>query len=225
MRLIVLTAWFVLAASAATPLEQARDKQDIPALGKLLDASATFAEKSPNDPKAQYQAALAASYLAEVHVELHERKPARDAAERGIPFAEKAVALKPDAAEYFRILGTLYGQAVADLMSGLRYGARAKDAIAKAVQLAPKSAAMYVARGVGNLYLPAQLGGGPEVAIPDFRKAISIDPKFAEAWIYLGVAFRTDKNEDEARKAFNKALELDPDRFWVKQLLAKLPGK
>ncbi len=219
------SATFFLLAAAPTPLDQARDHQDLSALAKLLDSSAATADKQPNNAQVQYQAALAASYLAEVHVELHERKPARDAAERGIPFAEKAVSLKPDSGEYYRILGTLYGQAVSDLMSGLRYGARAKDAIAKAVQMAPKSATVYVARGIGNLYLPAQLGGGPAAAIPDFRKAIQIDPKFAEAWIYLGVALRTDKNDEEARKAFTKALELNPDRFWVKQLLAKLPAK
>src|SRR5580704_6679376 len=94
---IIVLAFFF--AAAPNPLEQARDKQDIPALGKLLDASAASADKSSNDAKAQYQAALAASYLAEVHVELHERKPARDAAERGIPYAEKAVALNPNSGE------------------------------------------------------------------------------------------------------------------------------
>jgi tetratricopeptide (TPR) repeat protein len=221
MTLFLVPAALFFFAAAPAPLDQARDHQDVGALNKLLDTSLASAQKTPTDPKAQYQAALAASYLAEVHVQLHERKPARDAAERGIPFAEKAVALKPDSGEYYRILGTLYGQAIADMMSGLRYGAKAKDAIAQAVQRAPKSSLVYVARGIGNLYLPVQLGGGASSAIPDFRRAIDMDAKNTDAWIYLGVALRTEKNEDEARKAFNKALELDPDRFWVKQLLAK----
>ena len=83
-------------------------------------------------------------------------------------FAEKAVALKPENAEYYRVLGTLYGQAVTDIMSGLSYGPKAKDAINKAVEKAPKSSMMYVARGVGNYYVPAQLGGGAEVVDPGF---------------------------------------------------------
>ena len=66
------------------------------------------------------------------------------------------------------MLGTLYGQAVTDLMSGLSYGPKAKEAIDKAVEKAPKVDGMYVARGVGNYYLPAQW-----VAAPRGRSPIS----------------------------------------------------
>jgi len=222
MRLLLISAALLFAANPS-PLEQARDRQDPAALAKLLDAAAASAGKAPNDAQAQYQAALAASYLAAVHIELHDRKSARAAAERGIVFGEKAISLKPDSGEYFRVLGGLYGQAVTDIMSGLRYGPKAKDAIAKAVEKSPRSSNVYVARGVGNLYLPSQLGGGADAAIPDFRKAIEIDPANAEAWVYLGVALRTGKKEDDARRAFNRALELNPNRFWVRELLVKRP--
>jgi superkiller protein 3 len=211
-------------ASNPSPLDQARDRQDPAALGRLLEAAAASAEKAPSDAQAQYQAALAASYLAAVQVELHASKPVRTAAaERGIVFGERAVSLQPGIGEYYRVLGTLYGQAVTDIVSGLRYGPKAKEAIARAVEKSPHSSNVYVARGVGNLYLPSQIGGGAEAAIPDFRKAIEIDPQNAEAWVYLGVALRMGKKEDDARKAFNKALELNPNRFWVRQLLVKRP--
>ena len=42
---------------------------------------------------------------------------------------ERAVALKPGNAEYYRVLGTLYGQGITDIMSGLSYGPKAKEAI------------------------------------------------------------------------------------------------
>ena len=224
MKLLLISAAFFFAASPAT-LDSARDRQDAAALGKLLDEAAASAGKAPNDAPAQYQAALAASYLSAVHRELQDRKSARAAAERGIVFGERAVALKPDVGEYYRVLGALYGQAVTDLISGLRYGPKAKEAINTAVGKSPHSSNVYVARGVGNLYLPSQLGGGAETAIPDFRKAIEIDPKNAEAWVYLGLALRNEKKEDDARQAFNKALELNPNRFWVRQLLVKSPVK
>lgn len=223
--LALILAGFLAAATAPTPMETARDLQDRPTLERLLAESSAAAAKAPNDAEVQYRAALAASYLAGVDVEMHEKKPAHDVAERGIPFAEKAVALKPDNGEYLRVLGTLYGQAVSDLMSGLRYGAKAKDLLSRAVEKSPKSSMVYVSRGVGNLYLPAQLGGGPAVAIPDFQKAIELDGKNAEAFAYLGLSLRDEHKDAEARQAFGKALELNPKRVWVKQQLDKTPAK
>jgi len=220
---LVLAAF--LAAPSPSPLETARNVQDRAALEKLAGEAGAAAAKSSNDPEAQYRAALVYSYLAEVQIEMHDRKAGRASAEQGIKAAERAFSLKPDNAEYYRVLGTLYGQGITDVMSGLSYGPKAKSAINKAVEKAPKSAAMYVARGVGNYYLPAQLGVGAQAAIPDFQKAIELDPKNAEAYLWLGLSLRKEKREDEARKAFAKSLELNPQRVWTKQQLDKTPAK
>ena len=214
-----------LAAAAPSPLEVARDKQDRAALTEMAGQAAAAAAKSPNDAEAQYRSALANCYLAEVAIELRDRKAGRQIAEQGIRFAEKTVAMKPGNAEYYRVLGTLYGQAITDIMSGLSYGPKAKDAINKAVEKAPKSSMMYVARGVGNYYVPAQLGGGAKLSIPDFQKAIELDPGNAEAWLWLGLSLRKENRDPEARQAFAKSLELNPNRFWAKQQLEKTPAK
>jgi tetratricopeptide (TPR) repeat protein len=214
-----------MAAAAPSPLEVARDKQDRAALTELSTQASAAAAKTPNDAEAQYRAALANSYLAEVAIELRDRKAGRQIAEQGMKFAEKAVALKPANAEYYRLLGTLYGQAVTDIMSGLTYGPKAKDAINKAVEKAPKSSMMYVARGVGNYYVPAQLGGGAKLSIPDFQKAIELDPANAEAYLWLGLSLRKENRDAEARQAFTKSLELNPNRLWTKQQLEKTPAK
>lgn len=214
----------LLAAAAPSSLEQARDRQDRAALQQSAAQLSDAAAKSPNDASAQRQAALACSYLAEVMIEQRDRKPARPVAEQGIKAAEKAVALLPSADNY-RLLGTLYGQAITDILSGLSYGPKAKDALAKAIEKAPKSSPVWVAHGVGNYYLPSQLGGGTALAIADFRKAIDLDPRNSEAWLWLGVALRKDKQDAEARKALAKALELNPNRVWVKQQLEKTPAK
>jgi tetratricopeptide (TPR) repeat protein len=214
-----------LSAAAPSPLEVARDKQDRSALTELAAQAGGAAAKAPNDPEVQYRAALANCYLAEVAIELRDRKAGRQIAEQGIRFAEKSVALKPGNAEYYRLLGTLYGQAVTDIMSGLTYGPKAKDAINKAVEKAPKSSLMYVARGVGNYYVPAQLGGGAKLSIPDFQKAIELDPGNAEAWLWLGLSLRKENRDAEARQAFAKSLELNPNRVWARQQLEKTPAK
>jgi tetratricopeptide (TPR) repeat protein len=223
----MLVLWMAgfLAFAPPTPLETARDLQDRPALEKLVNDLSAASAKAPNDADAQYRLALACSYQAEVAIELHDKKGGQQAAERGIKAGEKAVSLNGNSAEYLRVLGTLYGQAIVDIPSGLNYGAKAKDAINRAVEKAPKSSAVYVARGVGNFYLPSMLGGGPKPAIDDFKKAIDLDGNNAEAYLWLGVSLHKDNRDAEARKAFEKSLALNPKRVWAKQQLDKTPAK
>jgi tetratricopeptide (TPR) repeat protein len=223
MTLALVMAGF-LAASAPSVLESARDQQDRATLQKTIAELSAAAAKSPADPEAHYKVALACSYLAEVNIELRDRKQGRQAAEQGIKAGEKALSLRQDA-ENYRILATLYGQAITDVLTGLSYGPKAKEAIGKAVQAAPKSPAVWVARGVGNYYLPSQFGGGAQNAIADFRKALELDPKNAEAYLWLGVSLRKENKDAEARQALQKSLELNPNRLWVKQQLETTPAK
>lgn len=222
---ILISAFLAAAAAAPTPLEIARDQQNRAAIEKIIVQSTAAAAKSANDAEAQYRAALAYSYLAEVAIEQHDRKSGSQAAEQGIRYAEKAIALKPTQAEHYRVLATLYGQAITNVFSGLSYGPKAKQAINTAVEKASKSSAVYVARGVGNYYLPAQVGGGTALAIADFRKAIELDPNNSEAWLWLGLGLRKENQNAEARKAFTRSLQLNPNRVWTKQQLEKTPAK
>ena len=139
--------------------------------------------------------------------------------------ATKAVGLKPDSAEYQRILGTLCGQMISsNSLAGLKYGKCALDSVDKAIELDPKSSMAYLSHGVGNYYLPQALGGGIELAIKDFRKAIELNPKNADAWLWLGVALRRSNQPGEAQKAFAQSLTLNPNRVWTRQQLDKTPG-
>lgn len=224
-----MTLLFLLLAGIADPaadLESARDRQDRPALTKAAAALAAAAGKEPDNASGHYRTALAQSYLAEVAIEQRDRGQAKAAAEEGIRAVERAIALKPDQAEYHRLLGTLCGQVIpANVLAGLKYGRCAQDAIAKAVQLDPKAAVNYVSRGVGNYYLPAAFGGGVEPAIRDFEKAIQLNPRLAEAHLWLGIALRKAGRNADARKALAKAVELNPRRVWAKEQLDKTPAQ
>lgn len=219
--LISATAW---CAATASDLRQARDRQDRPALEKMIAELSAAAAKAPQDAKAQYQLALAESYLAEICLELKLKNEARSAAETGIRAAEKAVALKSDNAEYHRILGTLCGQVIpANVLAGLKYGRCALDSVNKAIEMDPKSADAYLSRGVGNYYLPASFGGGVGLAIKDMQKSVEMNPKSADAYCWLGIALRKNNQNAEARKALQRSLELNPNRIWAKDLLEKTP--
>ncbi len=225
MRFVVLllTLATVLFASDAE-LDHARDKQDRPVLDRIAAQYATGAQSAPKDAKAQYRAALAQSYVAEVAIEVKDKDKARRAAEAGIGPAERAIAIDPKNGEYYRILATLCGQIIpANPMAGLSYGKKAKEAIGKAMELSPKSADVHIAEGVGNYYLPAMFGGGPELAIKNFHEAIALDPKSAEAYLWLGIAQKKIHKNADARQSLAKSLELNPNRIWTKEQLDKTP--
>lgn len=207
-------------------LDKARDAQNRGALERLASQFAAAASTQPNDVPAQYRLALTESYLAEVAMETGDKNAARNAAEAGMKAAERATALKPDVAEYHRVLGTLCGQAIpANVLLGMRYGNCARDEVNKAVQMDPKSALNYLSRGIGNYYLPAALGGGPDVAIKDLQKAVELDPRSADAHLWLGLALRKANRNAEAHKELQRSVELDANRVWAKQQLAKTPAK
>ncbi len=222
MHLILLLLW---AGAPANDLQHARDVQDRAALERMTAQLGTDAQKQSNDASAQYRYALAESYLAEVAIEQRDKNLAHNAAEAGIKAAQRATALKPDNSEYHRIYGTLCGQAVsANFLQGMKYGKCAQDEVNKAVELDPKSAMNYLSRGVGNYYLPAALGGGIDLAVKDFQKAIELQPKLAEAHLWLGLALRKENRNAEARREFQRALELNPASVWTKEQLSKTPG-
>ena len=222
-------AIFLLCAGAVagenSDLTKARDLQDRATLDKILTNCRTEADKQPRDADAQYRLALAASYAAEVATELRDKGATKTFAQTGIDAAERAVNLQPDSAEHQRILGTLCGQIISgNSLSALKYGKCALEAVNKAIELDPKSSINYVSHGVGNYYLPPAFGGGMDLAIKDFRKALELDPKNADAWLWLGIALRRVNQPEEARKALQKSLELNPNRMWAKQQLEKTPA-
>jgi tetratricopeptide (TPR) repeat protein len=226
LKCFVVYSLAAMAWAGDNELESARDRQDRAALDKAANSYLAAARSSPKDAEAQYRAALAFSYLAEVAIEVKDKNQAKAAAENGIPAAERAIELAPKNAENYRVLATLCGQVIpANPLGGISYGKRAKEAIRRALELDPKSAEVRMAEGVGNYYTPPMFGGGPELAVKDFNQAIALDPKSAEAYMWLGVALRKLHKNAEARLAFTKSVELNPRRVWAKEQLEKTPAQ
>ena len=212
------------AAPARNPAEEALDRQDRAALERIVQQAAEQAKQRPADAGLQYKLAAASSTMAQLAMELGDKAAVRTAAEPGIEAARKALAANPKSGEHQRILGTLCGQIIpANLLAALQYGRCALESLNKAVELDPKSAMVWLSRGVGHYYLPAAFGGGTEPAIKDLEKAIALDAGLADAHLWLGIALRKAKRNEEARRAITRSLELNPNRAWARQQLAKTP--
>jgi tetratricopeptide (TPR) repeat protein len=225
-----VTGLFLTLLLAAEPpwsvdLNKARDAQNRTELERIAGQLSVAAGKQSNDAEAQYQAALANSVLAEIAAEARDKNQAQAAAEAGMKAAARAISLRPANAEYHRILGTLCGQEAAAVggLGALRWGRSSLEEINKALELDPKASLNYLSHGIGNFYLPAALGGGAEPAIKDFEKAIALDARSADAHLWLGLALRKANRDAQARKEFQKSLELNPARVWTREQLAKTP--
>lgn len=224
MTCLLAAGLMMQAAALPSDWKKARDSQDRPALERIASSAEATATQKQGDANAQYLAALARFYQAEVAMEFRDKNQSRAAAEAGIRSAERAVALNPKSAEYHRILGTLCGQVIpANVLAGVKYGKCALEEVNKAIELDTSSASAYVSRGVGNYYLPESFGGGVGLAIKDFEKAIQLNPNHAEAHMWLGVALRRVNRNADARKALAKAVALNPSRVWAKEQLEKTP--
>lgn len=225
----ILTTFFgclLLAAQPSSELVSARDHQDLAILNRLIGQYEQAAKANPQCAECAYKLALADSYAAEVAMELRDKRKSEAYAEAGMEFAQKATASNANNAEYHRLLGELCGQVIPanPIFGALKYGQCAKDEIDKAIQIDGKLALAFVSRGVGNFYLPSSMGGGLDIALKDFDKALSIDPKLSEAYLWKGVTLRKANRNAEARQAFQKSLEINPQRMWTKQQLDKTPA-
>jgi tetratricopeptide (TPR) repeat protein len=229
MRALILCIIFTLPALAAEKdnLDKLLDHQDRAGLEQAAGTLHTAAAAKPAEGNGWYRAALAYSYAAEVAMEQRDKNGSEKFARTGAKDAEQAVSLTPNNAEYHRLLGTLYGQVIPanPLIGALSFGKKAKDELEHAIALDPKSPRVWIAHGVGFFYLPVNMGGGAENAIKDYRKALGLDPKSWEAWLWTGVALKKDHQEKEAREAFQKSLDLNPDHVWTRQQLASVPAQ
>ena len=131
---VLLTA-VAVASTTPSDLVSARDRQDRASLDRMIGQYRDTAAKQ-NSADANYKAALAYSYSAEVAMEVKDKRKAEEMAETGMDFARKAVDANQSNAEYHRLLGELCGQVIPanPIFGGMKYGQCARDEVNKAIQ-------------------------------------------------------------------------------------------
>ena len=141
---------------------------------------------------------------ADIYRDNGEKKLEKEALAEAVTHYEQATTLQPSAQKYYE-LGLLYER---------QNKIRAIRAYDKATILDPSLAQAYYRRG--NFRLNYKVGPmsvrmyEPQVAIPDLKKAIELDPKMADAHFSLGTAYHQMDMQDQATAEFVKTVELDP---------------
>lgn len=156
-----------------------------------------------------------------------------------ITHLKEATTLRPKMADAWALLTSCYGQKMGlHPMKGRTLNPKSKKAMKKAQNLAPNNPRVWLISGRQDYFTPKMFGGDKEQGLKKFEKAARLaeqetveDPLqpswgHAEAYAWIGYAHMEAERYDEARTAFDKALEITPDYAFVKNvLLPKLEKK
>ena len=112
---------------------------------------------------------------------------------------QRAIELKPQDFRPYALSGFTY-------MEQEKFKS-ASDSFAKAIELKPADKNLYLYKAKAD-----DLRGEKEAAIAACRKALEIDPSFAEAYMQIGETLQYDeKRRDEAEAAYRAAVKADPN--------------
>ena len=149
---------------------------------------------------------------------------------------ETLVERQPGDAEALALLGSVLGDRIDGMMSGIRLGGRASDLLERAYGLAPENPRVALQRGVGFANAPKAFGGGKVKAEQELRRAVELfatQPAqapwpnwgYRDAMARLGQVLVELERTDEARQLYLQALQREPGFAWIRdELLPALDG-
>jgi tetratricopeptide (TPR) repeat protein len=148
---------------------------------------------------------------------------------------DKCLDAKPDCADAYALLSSLYGDKIAlNPWSGIWYGPKVGKMMEQAFATDPNNPRVYLINGVSAFYTPDRWGGGREKAEQSLKKAAELfktekigkalpDWGHSETYAWLGMVALARQDTIQARQYYNEALVIDPDFGWVKyQLLPQI---
>lgn len=131
-------------------------------------------------------------------------------AEEGLIFIDKSIELKSDLSDSYRVKGALISYKISGMVSGMRYGGQAEDAINAALKFDPNNALAKIETARKLIYNPAIAGGDLEEGIKILNEVIKGNPQVERSYILLGLAYEWLKEKDKAISTYKSALDLNP---------------
>jgi tetratricopeptide (TPR) repeat protein len=215
--------------AAVAELERANVQGDVSTLERIRSAlRAALSSPEGEDERLRYTLAYADWRLSSlVERRSHAYESFLEEAEDTL---EALLKTSPDNAEAQALFGTVNGNLITGMWSGMRRGPRAAKAYERASALAPENPRVALQKGVSHLFRPKMAGGSVEQAEKDLCRALELfekeDPRLrwpnwghAEIYGWLGYTLVRKDELAEARELYEKALELEPDYRWVRETL------
>ncbi|HEY1184596.1 MAG TPA: tetratricopeptide repeat protein [Bryobacteraceae bacterium] len=177
-------------------------------------ACASFAQSAPAAPPTPASDDKAGAYynfaMGRLYAELFAVEGSREDVTKAIHYYQEAIKLDPKAG--------LILEELTDLYIKTNRLADAVDQAESLLKLDPNN--LDARRTLAQIYIHLATGDPPNAkmdenylhkAIEQYRKVTEQDPKDAESWSYLGKLYRASSDSVAAEKAFNSALQAEPD--------------
>ncbi|MEM8484751.1 MAG: tetratricopeptide repeat protein [Bacteroidota bacterium] len=199
---------------------------------QIMEARAMFERATADEGRR----ALAHYYMGLAGYRLAGMNPEKDAQLKhlnaSIKQLEKAIKIDEDFVEGIALLGSVIGwKSGLKPMQAMFLGPKATKLVARANALAPDNPRVRLVSAISDYNTPKMFGGDPAQGMLGFQQAADLfakeevaDPVMpdwghAEAYAWLGQGHMANGASEQARAAFEKALELNPDYGWVKHVL------
>ena len=183
--------------------------------GKFIEIAKEALAINPNRADVHLQLGIIFRKRANIYKNNGQKKQEDEALEEAVKHYEQAAMLQLDAQMWYEV-GLLYER---------QKKIKAVRIYDKAIQLDPNFALAYYRRG--DFRLNYKVGRvsvrmyEPQVAVPDLKKAIELDPKLADAHFSLGTAYHQMDMPEEATAEFVKTVEFDPNNVKAHIYLAQ----
>jgi len=227
-----LTGTAKWADSASREIDAANAAGD---LNRLTNAAAMLDRvliATPNDQLLLYYRSLALYRSATLYTGLKKETEAKRALDEADLLLEQATAKSPTAdalALRSSVMGLMIGLS-GNPLSGMTLGPKSSGLLDRAKEIEPKNPRVWLISGMSAMFTPKMYGGGTNKAEKDLRKAVALfetdrpvapAPSWgrADAYIWLGQALQKEEKIEDARMAYQKALEIQPGNQWVQRVL------
>lgn len=154
---------------------------------------------------------------------------------RTIEYLKETIELEDNFSDAYALLASAYGQKLGlKPHLGMALGPETKTVLEKSKRLDGNNPRVVFIDGMSDYYTPAMFGGDKKRAISKMEHALELFAKeeirdpfqpswgYDEAYAHLGIMRQEAGDVEGARRAFVKALDVNPNNGWVEKHL--LPG-